>query len=82
MSPPIRYSPRAISTRFVRRVHVDVHRAVALGLVTDYVPSMRMRVEVAFVSGGTALRDSKNPGGGVLVLPAGGWHAFHTSVSR
>jgi hypothetical protein len=37
-------------------------------------------VEVAFVSGVTALRDSKNPGGGVLVLPAGGWHAFRSAT--
>jgi hypothetical protein len=34
-------------------------------------------VEVAFVPGATALRDSKNPDGGTLVLPATGWHAFH-----
>lgn len=34
-------------------------------------------VEVALVPGATALRDSKNPDGGVLVLPATGWHAFH-----
>lgn len=34
-------------------------------------------VEVAFVPGATALRDSKNPDGGILVLPATGWHAFH-----
>ncbi|HEX6357886.1 DUF397 domain-containing protein [Actinophytocola sp.] len=33
-------------------------------------------VEVAFVHGGTALRDSKNPDGGSLVLPAASWRAF------
>lgn len=33
-------------------------------------------VEVAVVPGATALRDSKNPDGGALVLPATGWHAF------
>ena len=36
-------------------------------------------VEVAFVSGVTALRDSKNPRG-VLVLSAGGWHAFRSAA--
>jgi hypothetical protein len=41
-------------------------------------------VEVAFVSGATALRDSKNPDGGALVLPPIGWLAFRsmTKVSR
>lgn len=33
-------------------------------------------VEVAFVPGIAALRDSKNPDGGALVLPATGWHTF------
>lgn len=33
-------------------------------------------VEVAFLSGATALRDSKNPDGGTLVLPTTGWRAF------
>jgi hypothetical protein len=33
-------------------------------------------VEVAFMPGATALRDSKNPDGGVLLLPPTGWHAF------
>lgn len=37
-------------------------------------------VEVAFVAGVTALRDSKNPDGGVLFLPSGGWHAFRSLV--
>jgi hypothetical protein len=38
-------------------------------------------VEVAFVPGATALRDSKNPDGGVLFLPSNGWHAFRGVVS-
>jgi Domain of unknown function (DUF397) len=37
-------------------------------------------VEVAFVPDATALRDSKNPDGGVLVLPATGWHAFRLTT--
>lgn len=35
-------------------------------------------VEVAFVSGVTALRDSKNPDGGALVLPSTGWLALRS----
>jgi len=35
-------------------------------------------VEVTFVSGATALRDSKNPDGGTLVLPSTGWQAFRS----
>jgi hypothetical protein len=38
-------------------------------------------VEVAFARGGTALRDSKNPAGGVLVMPAAGWRMFRCSLS-
>jgi hypothetical protein len=39
-------------------------------------------VEVAFVPGVTALRDSKNPGGGVLFLSLDGWQAFRATVGR
>lgn len=38
-------------------------------------------VEVAFVYEGTAMRDSKNSGGGVLFLPRKGWQAFLGTVS-
>jgi hypothetical protein len=30
-------------------------------------------VEVAFTSGGTAVRDSKDPGGGAFTLSSSGW---------
>jgi hypothetical protein len=33
-------------------------------------------VEVAFVDGAIAVRDSKNPDGGVLVFTPGEWDAF------
>jgi hypothetical protein len=33
-------------------------------------------VEVAFVDGAIAVRDSKNPSGGVLVFTPGEWDAF------
>jgi hypothetical protein len=33
-------------------------------------------VEVAFVAGGVAVRDSKNPTGPVLVFTSGEWDAF------
>jgi hypothetical protein len=33
-------------------------------------------VEVAFAPGATALRDSKNPTGGVLLLPPAGWQTL------
>jgi hypothetical protein len=39
-------------------------------------------VEVAFATGATALRDSKNPTGGVLVLPPAGWHMFRTAITN
>jgi len=39
-------------------------------------------VEVAFVAGATAVRDSKNADGGVLVLPLSGWEAFCSTVTR
>ena len=39
-------------------------------------------VEVAYVAGATALRDSKNAGGGVLFLPLDGWHAFRAMAGR
>lgn len=38
-------------------------------------------VEVAFVSEATAVRDSKNPTGGVLVVPAAGWTRFRRGLS-
>ncbi|WP_370942904.1 DUF397 domain-containing protein [Amycolatopsis sp. cg5] len=38
-------------------------------------------VEVAFVPGGTAVRDSKDPEGGAFVLPAGGWQGLLDSLS-
>lgn len=39
-------------------------------------------VEVAFVPGTTALRDSKNPTGSVLLLPPAGWHMFRTAITN
>jgi hypothetical protein len=33
-------------------------------------------VEVAFVGGVTAVRDSKNPSGPVIMVPAAPWRAF------
>lgn len=38
-------------------------------------------VEVAFVPGLAALRDSKNPDGGALVLPSTGWLALRSMAS-
>lgn len=38
-------------------------------------------VEVAFAPGVAALRDSKNPADGTLVLPAAGWSAFRSAVT-
>lgn len=38
-------------------------------------------VEVAWASRVTAVRDSKNPDGGVLTIPEDSWHAFRASVS-
>ncbi|MFD2490994.1 DUF397 domain-containing protein [Amycolatopsis jiangsuensis] len=37
-------------------------------------------VEVAFVDGGAAVRDSKNPAGGALRLPAAGWRGLLAAV--
>lgn len=37
-------------------------------------------VEVAFMPGWVAVRDSKNPGGPVLGFPAGTWGEFIASV--
>jgi hypothetical protein len=37
-------------------------------------------VEVAFVGQVTAPRDSKNPAGGVLLLPTGAWTARRTHL--
>lgn len=39
-------------------------------------------VEVAWAPHATALRDSKNPDGGMLLLPEQAWSAFRTSVTR
>jgi hypothetical protein len=39
-------------------------------------------VEIAFVAGMTALRDSKNPDGGALVLRSTGWLALRSMTSR
>jgi len=36
-------------------------------------------VEVAFDTDVVGVRDSKNPTGGVLVLPAAAWHGFLTA---
>jgi hypothetical protein len=33
-------------------------------------------VEVAFVTRGTAVRDSKDPGGGAFTLPSAGWRGL------
>lgn len=33
-------------------------------------------VEVGFGGSGVAVRDSKNPAAGAIVLPAAGWHGF------
>ncbi|PFG46327.1 uncharacterized protein DUF397 [Amycolatopsis sulphurea] len=37
-------------------------------------------VEVAFVDGGAAVRDSKDPEGGAFRLPASGWRALLAAV--
>jgi hypothetical protein len=37
-------------------------------------------VEVAFATGVIALRDSKNPTGGVLLLPPAGWQLLCRSL--
>ncbi|MBB1153650.1 MULTISPECIES: DUF397 domain-containing protein [Amycolatopsis] len=37
-------------------------------------------VEVAFVAGGAAVRDSKDPEGGAFRLPAAGWQALLDAV--
>ncbi|GAB3481942.1 DUF397 domain-containing protein [Amycolatopsis cihanbeyliensis] len=39
-------------------------------------------VEVAFGTASVAVRDSKNPSTGVLVLPARAWSSFRQSVRR
>ncbi|WP_026421439.1 DUF397 domain-containing protein [Actinokineospora inagensis] len=39
-------------------------------------------VEVGFRSGQVAVRDSKCPGGGLVVLPAGAWVAMLASLSE
>ncbi len=37
-------------------------------------------VEIAFVPGATAVRDSKNPAGGVLVVPTAAWERFRSAA--
>jgi hypothetical protein len=37
-------------------------------------------VEVAFANSATALRDSKNVGGPVILLPTAAWHALLTAT--
>jgi hypothetical protein len=37
-------------------------------------------VEVAFLDGAVAMRDSKNPKGAVLAFTPGGWAAFKSGV--
>jgi hypothetical protein len=37
-------------------------------------------VEVAFVPGAAAVRDSKNPTGGVLIVPAASWQSFRLTA--
>jgi len=39
-------------------------------------------VEVSWTSPVTAVRDSKNPEGGILTVPESAWHVFRASVSR
>jgi Domain of unknown function (DUF397) len=39
-------------------------------------------VEVAFVGPAVAVRDSKRPDGGVLVVPAAGWRGFLSGTHR
>ena len=38
-------------------------------------------IEIAFVSGATALRDSKNPTGGVLIVPTVAWERFRLATA-
>jgi len=38
-------------------------------------------VEVGWAAGTTAVRDSKNPGGGMLAVPESAWHAFRAKVA-
>lgn len=37
-------------------------------------------VEIAFVPGATAVRDSKNPAGGTLVVSPAHWNVFHSTI--
>jgi uncharacterized protein DUF397 len=39
-------------------------------------------VEIALLSEATAIRDSKNPTGGTLVVPAAGWATFRLAALR
>lgn len=38
-------------------------------------------VEVGFTPDRTAVRDSKNPEGGMLTLPEPAWHTFRTTLT-
>jgi hypothetical protein len=39
-------------------------------------------VEVAFAGPATAVRDSKNPTGPVIVVPASAWHRFLAGIKH
>jgi hypothetical protein len=39
-------------------------------------------VEIAFLPAALAMRDSKDPAGGALVVSATAWHAFRTLLTR
>jgi len=39
-------------------------------------------VEVGWASAVTAVRDSKNPDGGMLTVSESAWHAFRASITR
>jgi hypothetical protein len=39
-------------------------------------------VEIAFAGADTAVRDSKNPAGGVLLVGESGWRRFLATASR
>jgi hypothetical protein len=49
---------------------------------SSYSGSGNNCVEVAEVAGGRAVRDSKNPDGGHVILGAHAWEAFLTDIKR
>jgi hypothetical protein len=59
----------------IKGINVDLSRAV-WRKSTQSGPFTDNCVEVAFVEGAVALRDSKNPTGDVLVFTAKEWDAF------